>query len=112
MRYIGMGILPLLLGCGVIIHGTRQTVAVSSQPPGARVTVDGEAGGVTPMSVKLRRKNVHTLKIELEGYVPAEITVSHHLVTWALVGSGVLGGVVGVVIDALTGGLWELTPEQ
>ncbi len=49
-------------GCGTIMHGSKQTLHISSRPPGADVLYDGEIRGVTPCDVSVSRR---PLKIDL-----------------------------------------------
>lgn len=51
-------------------------VDVSSSPPGAHVSVDGEFRGTTPVSVELSPLHDHRLELFLEGYRKAVRTVS------------------------------------
>ena len=60
-------------GCALQMNGTTQRVAVASAPPGARVFLDGERVGVTPMEVVVRRRDADVvLKLEKDGFRPAE----------------------------------------
>ena len=68
------GTLLVLLGCATIMQGTAQQVSISSVPTGATVTVDTTSYGVTPVTVRLSRKDRHTIKIHLDGYEPYELT--------------------------------------
>lgn len=52
-----------------------QTVPVTSRPPEARVFVDSQYQGVTPLNLRLTRNEDHVITIEKEGYVPAKIVV-------------------------------------
>ena len=45
-------------------------------PRGARVTIDGERRGVTPMRIPDLKAGVHTVTIERDGYRPATTTVT------------------------------------
>ena len=101
----------ILLGCSTMIHGTRQNVGISSNPSGAKVTIDGQTFGNTPLIVELSRKDNHIIKIELEGYLPYETTLRRKVSAW-VVGNIVFGGPIGLAIDAISGGMYELTPEQ
>jgi hypothetical protein len=59
-------------GCGVLLYGTTETIPISSEPPGASVTIDGEYAGVTPLTAELKRKSTHEIRIEKTGYAPYE----------------------------------------
>jgi hypothetical protein len=106
-------LLPLLLltGCATVMHGTRQSVAISSYPSNADVWVDNKYIGKSPTVVELSRKDNHIVKIELKGYEPYETTLTHQVSGWVF-GNLVYGGLLGVAVDAISGGLYKLTPEQ
>lgn len=112
LTLIGGAILPLILAsCGTIIHGTKQGIGISSRPTGASVTVDNVDRGTTPQVVELSRKDHHTVRIELGGYEPYETTLTRSVSGWVW-GNIVFGGLVGLAVDAISGGLYKLTPEQ
>ena len=106
-----VGATALLVSCASIIHGTQQDVGISSTPTGAQVTIDGAVGGTTPFVAKLRRKENHIVRMELAGYQPYETTVTHSVSGWVW-GNVVFGGLIGLAVDAISGGLYQLTPEQ
>jgi len=97
--------------CGTIMQGTTQQMSVSSTPTGARVTVNGLALGNTPLVADLKRKDQHFLRIEMEGYQPHEMALSRSVSGW-VVGNIVFGGIIGLAVDAITGGMYKLNPEQ
>lgn len=99
-----------LTGCATIMHGTRQGISISSVPTGATVTIDGQSAGKTPISPDLSRKEKHLVKIELEGYMPFEMYVNRKVSGWVW-GNVAFGGLIGLAVDAISGGLYNLTPE-
>lgn len=107
----GLAIGLLAVGCGTIIHGTNQDIGVSSTPSGASVTVDNKSYGKTPAIVKLSRKDNHIVKIELAGYQPFEATITKSVSGWVW-GNILFGGLIGLAVDAISGGLYKLSPEQ
>ncbi|HET7745845.1 MAG TPA: TonB family protein, partial [Vicinamibacteria bacterium] len=54
---------------------TAGSVHVESTPPGATVTVDGQARGVTPVDVTGLALGTHEVKVELRGFAPVTQTV-------------------------------------
>lgn len=113
MRRIWLSVLTVLAtgACCTIIHGTHQDFAIGSQPTNAEVTVDGKILGHTPVTATLTRKDNHTLRIALAGYQPYEINVTHHVSGWVF-GNIIFGGLIGLAVDAITGGLYALDSEQ
>ena len=84
---------------------------MSSTPTNARVTVDGKPLGSTPLIVSLSRKGNHIVRMELDGYLPFEATITRKTSGWVW-GNIVFGGLIGLAVDAISGGLYTLTPEQ
>src|SRR5882724_5849028 len=99
------------LGCASIMHGTSQDVGISSQPSGAEVTLDNAPAGKTPVVTHMKRGDNHILKLELPGYAPYEATFTKSVSGWVW-GNILFGGLIGLGVDAITGGLYNLTPEQ
>jgi hypothetical protein len=97
--------------CATIIHSPRQQVAISSTPAGATISIDNREVGKTPLVTKLARKDEHVLRIELAGYQPFQATLSRKVSGWVW-GNIVFGGLVGLAVDAVSGGMYELRPDQ
>ena len=100
-----------IVGCASIMHGTTQDVGISSNPSSAKVWANGQELGKTPLNTKLTRKDNHIIKIELDGYEPYETTFTRSVSGWVW-GNIVIGGLIGLAIDGISGGLYKLTPEQ
>lgn len=101
----------VVTGCATIMHGTSQDVGISSSPTGASVTVDNKQSGQTPYVAKLSRKNAHIVRLSAPGYAPADLTLTRKTSGWVW-GNIVFGGLIGLAVDAISGGLYNLTPEQ
>ncbi len=104
-------LLAAVTSCATIMQGTRQQIAISSTPTGASVRVDTTSFGTTPVTVALRRKDHHIIQITMEGYQPFELTTSRSTSGWVW-GNIVFGGLIGLVIDASTGGMYKIKPEE
>lgn len=100
-----------LTACGTIMQGSTQQLSISSSPSSAAVTIDGMERGTTPIVADLTRKDTHTIHIEAEGYQPYELAVSRSVSGW-VAGNIVFGGIIGLAVDAITGGMYKLTPDQ
>ncbi len=111
IRYFTCLPLILLSSCASIIHGTRQSVGISSYPTNAEVWVDNKFIGRSPAIVELTRKDNHVVKIMLDGYQPYEAVLTHEISGWVF-GNIVFGGLIGLAVDAISGGLYQLTPDQ
>ena len=98
-------------GCATIINGTTQKIPVSTDPSGATCAVVGDTSKyTTPCQVELARKSDHVLKLEKEGYEPATVEIKHVL-SGAVAGNILLGGLIGWGVDAATGAQNRLIPE-
>lgn len=103
--------LVLFSNCASIIHGSKQDIAFSSNPSGAEITINGENRGRTPASISLNRNQDYLVKIQLAGYLPYEINVSKKVDGWVF-GNIIFGGIIGLIVDASTGAMYKLSPEQ
>jgi hypothetical protein len=114
-KVLSLGLVALFLftfsNCATIIHGSKQSVSISSNPTKALVTIDGRDEGKTPVTVDLSRKDHHSVAINLDGYLPYETKFTRKVDGW-IAGNIVFGGLVGLAIDAITGGMYKLTPDQ
>ena len=104
--------LLLTTGCASIVCGTRQKVAVRSNPPGAMVYVDDEQKGTTseeaPLTLSLKRSDpTFSLRLELDGYKPWHTQIDREF-DWWYAGNCIFGGIIGLVIDAADGAMWKL----
>src|SRR5690625_607227 len=105
------GFFYLTSSCATIIHGSKQSVSIASNPSSATVLIDNQEHGKTPLTTKLDRKDHHTVKIELPGYMTYETKFTRKVDGW-IAGNIIFGGIIGLAIDAITGGMYKLTPDQ
>ena len=92
----------LATGCATLFNQSRRTVPLSSTPTEAEVWINGSMRGITPFALELSNHDDHIVTFKKEGHsdVVCELTTS--------VGAGwvildVLGGLLPVVVDAVTG---------
>ena len=108
----GLLLLLALTGCGTIFGGTTELVSIQTTPPGVSVTTVPVTGPLTtPTSVALERKNNYQLTFLAEGYESAEFQIRRQMRTGILVADILLTGLIGVVVDAVTGGWYQLEPK-
>lgn len=108
---VGAAVLVGVAACGTIMHGGSQDLGIASAPSGAQVTIDNQNKGVTPMVASISRKQNHIIHFAMEGYQPTDVTVTHSVSGWVW-GNVVFGGVVGLAVDAITGGLYKLNANE
>ena len=106
-----ISVMLLLTGCATIMHGTTQSIGISSNPSRADVWIDNNFVGNTPLCVDLKRSCDHLIRIELDGYYAYEVHCTKKLSGWVF-GNLVFGGLIGICVDAVSGGIYCLTPEQ
>ncbi len=105
-------LLPSLAGCGTIFGGTREIITAQSSPGAAAVaTVPITVTYTTPASMSLERKHSYVLTFSAEGYGSAEFQIRHEMRVGILVADVLLTGLIGVVVDAITGGWYKLEPK-
>ncbi|HEY3220250.1 MAG TPA: PEGA domain-containing protein [Gemmatimonadales bacterium] len=112
LKVVSLGVLvpAFAAACATIMHGTSQGVSINSQPTGAAVSVDGNAVGTTPVAANLKRKSSHKIVVTMSGYQPYELVTTRKTSGWVW-GNIVFGGLIGLIVDASTGGLYEVRPE-
>jgi hypothetical protein len=98
-------------GCATTVHGTTQKVSITSNPPGATGLIEPLGLKiVTPAKVELRRKQNYTVHLEQDGYEPQNAYL-YRVISPAMHGNLLLGGIVGLTTDLENGAAFELTPD-
>jgi hypothetical protein len=124
MRFTTTFVLPLLLvisaalvsGCATIIHGSDQSVTVTSSPSAADVEIKRLGGvtifkGVTPLMVNLDREHDYNVVVKMEGYQESSVFINNEFDALFL-GNILCGGIIGMGVDVLTGAMWKLDPDM
>ncbi len=103
-----------LSGCATVTRGTKDAWSVTSEPSGARVeTTHGFFCEATPCAIKMPRKSEFTATLTKPGYKPATVQVTNKIAGAggaAMAGNVLVGGLIGVGIDASTGAMKDLVP--
>lgn len=115
MRHLVLAALVAALGgCATVTRGTSQDYVVESTPPGATVTTsNGFYCPATPCTLRIPRKQGFTVDIALDGYVTARETVTSSMSSGGaagMAGNVLIGGVIGMGVDASSGALNDLSP--
>ena len=104
----------LLNSCATITRGVHEKLKVQSDPSGANVTLSTGEKGVTPVTfVEKRRRDQFTVTVSKPGYVPQTVTVQSKAGGTggtAMAGNILLGGAIGMGVDAGTGAYDSLYP--
>jgi predicted small secreted protein len=102
----------MLAGCGTMLHGARQDISVQSSVPGTTVQATPSAMSIAaPGVLNLERKNNYVLNFTAPGYSPATVNVTNSIGTGTVIADVLLTGLIGVVVDGITGAWYGLNPE-
>jgi hypothetical protein len=104
-----------LAGCATVTRGTTTDFKVASTPSGASVTTStGFSCSPTPCVIKkMIRKEAFDATITLAGYKPKTAHVQSLVEgggAAGAVGNVLVGGVIGVAVDATSGAMDDLVP--
>ncbi len=104
----------LLNSCATITRGVHEKLKVQSDPSGANVVLSTGEKGITPATfVELRRHDPFTVTVSKPGYVSQTVSVTSHVGGTggtAMAGNILLGGAIGMGVDAGTGAYDSLYP--
>ncbi|MGP9812894.1 translation initiation factor 2 [Rhodopseudomonas sp. NSM] len=106
----------LLSGCASVTRGTTETISIASTPSGALANVagtDAPFSCVTPCVVEVNRNADITVSLSKEGYEPQIIPLTREISGGGgagFAGNILLGGVVGMGVDAATGAAMDHKP--
>jgi len=118
-----LGACAALTGCATIFHGGPRAVPIASTPPGAKVSIYDRSNtlvmtNTTPFVAQLPMKagyfkaQNYRLVFEQPGYATSEVTLGSSISGWYF-GNILLGGLLGmVVVDPLTGAMYNVAPEK
>ena len=91
----------LLSGCATILQPGPDRISVTSKPEGAKVFLDGNPVGVTPMQLAIPRDSEANVRIEKEGF-NSYVNDQNKVVAGWFFGNLLLGGVIGMTVDLIT----------
>ena len=100
--------------CGSITRGTTERMAFTTEPPGAYMTsTKGYACPATPCSMDVDRSDEFDVTFVKPGFRPETIPVRTKVVgtgAAGMAGNILVGGVIGVGVDAATGAAFDHFP--
>jgi hypothetical protein len=105
----------LLSGCATVTKGSSQTVTIDTRPPGATCTLTrgGKKLAIvnpTPGSISVEKASeAISVSCIREGYQESAGTLESSFQTMTF-GNILLGGLIGVAVDAASGALHEYQP--
>jgi hypothetical protein len=116
MRAVKLGLLVFVAGatgCATITRGTTEAWTVQTEPTGAQVTLSTGETCTSPCTLKLKRKLPFTVTLLKQGYVKVTTDVLSQIAgagAAGMAGNVLVGGIIGVGIDAASGATKELKP--
>ena len=100
--------------CATVTRGSSEAWTVETTPGGAAVaTTTGFKCDATPCTFKMKRKKEFDVTITKAGYKPYTASVTNQIGGKggaALAGNVLVGGLIGLGVDAATGASKDLTP--
>ena len=98
-----------LFGSATIFSGTSQSISIDSEPAGAKVYVDGQLRGTTPLSIMMNKKlSSSDIRVQKDGYVDINVPMKKQFdpvailnIFWDL-----------STTDALTGSVMQYSPNN
>ena len=117
MRYLLPAIaLCALSACATITQGTRDALVIETTPQGASVlTSNGYSCDSTPCALEMPKKHGFIVTLTKEGCETKNVNVVTKMAKSggaAVAGNVLVGGVIGLGVDAISGAAKELVPNQ
>ena len=112
---IAAAITLALSGCATVTRGTQDTISVNSSPANADVVLSSGQRSKTPATFKLPRNQAFTVNVSKAGYEPQSVQVLPQVNgggAAGMAGNVLVGGIIGVGVDAVSGAMYDLTPDQ
>jgi hypothetical protein len=101
----------IFTGCATITQDSAQPVTFNSIPEGAKVYVNGQLKGKTPMTIQIEKGDKNQFKLMKEGYSTIEKPLETEVDGWFW-GNIIFGGVLGSTTDNMSGNMYEFTPNS
>lgn len=109
LRFAPVSVLVGLTACATIVHGTQQVVPITSNPSGARVSIDSVPVGVTPLSVTLPRGRRHLVSVTTDSVAAVDVLLKKQLSGWVFANAFVY--YLPALLDFGNGAAYNLSPK-
>lgn len=111
---IALSLATLLCGCATVTRGTTNQVTVNSDPVGAEaISSTGLICPMTPCTWEISRKSEFAVTFKKQGYQTQQVQVGTKLAgggAAGFAGNVLIGGIVGMGVDAASGATMEHYP--
>ncbi|WP_108818014.1 PEGA domain-containing protein [Pseudovibrio sp. Alg231-02] len=104
----------VLSGCASVTRGMSEKVKIYTSPEDAQISTDiGMTCSSSPCTLKVSRKEKFNVTVSKEGYKTQKVHVTTEVAgsgAAAMAGNALIGGVIGVGVDAYTGAMLNHKP--
>lgn len=112
---IALGAAGVMLGgCATVVRGTTEQVTITAEPPHAAIRTSlGHHCPASPCVVTVDRKLAFDAYAEAPGYQPGSIAITTQMSgggAAGMAGNVLVGGVIGIGVDAVTGATLDHVP--
>lgn len=109
-----MAAVAALSSCGSIARGTSESVTITSTPDDAKIsTSNGQYCPRSPCTITVKRRDEFTAFAEKDGYEKGSVEVKTKVTgggAAGFAGNVLIGGVIGMGVDAATGATLDHYP--
>jgi len=102
-----------LSACASVTRGTTEAFVIETDPPGAHAQLSNGRSCTTPCTMTLPRRSNFTVALTKDGYEDVQANVTNTTSgagAAGMAGNILVGGIIGVAVDATTGATQDLTP--
>jgi hypothetical protein len=106
-------VVAALSACATVTRGTTNQIQIMSEPAGAAVVTSLNHTCTTPCTLTVGRKDEFAVKFNLAGYKEQIVEIKTRVAgagAAGFVGNVIVGGVIGMGADAVTGATLEHFP--
>ncbi|MGL4495434.1 MAG: PEGA domain-containing protein [Beijerinckiaceae bacterium] len=103
----------MVANCATVTRGLTNQVQITSEPSGAEVRTSLNHACTTPCTLQVDRKAEFSINYQKPGYRDASVNVTTRIASAGVAGFAgniIIGGIVGMGVDAATGSTLEHTP--
>jgi len=104
-----------LSSCGTIMNGSNQKVLIQSEPFGARVIIDDQDYGKTPVDISLPRQKRIVGRLIKDGFEDDGFVIHSNASKWSTWGNFAfmsLASPLFIGVDVLTGSYWSYEKDE
>ena len=113
-RMVPVAAVALLAGCATVTRGRTDDLIIQSVPTGARATIHPDGiHCTTPCTIALKRKKSYVVELHKDGFDSASVAVqpvTDGAGRAGMAGNILVGGLIGMGVDAATGAIKGLSP--